>query len=133
MIEPSEVASYVQDLITWDLKTCAVSDLTFTETVRLTSTINGEIHGITTSFDCDMMAGENVKFKNVLRTSPYSTPTHWKQCSFLFDDKVKVSVGSVIKGTITIERRKSNERELEVTLNLFKDKTVICNQKYSVS
>ena len=123
----------MQELITWDLKKCSVSDLSFTEKVRLVSTVRGPVHGITSSFDCDMILAEGVKVKNVLSTSPMNPPTHWKQTTFLFDNAVTVAVGDVIEGTIEIRRKQRNERELQVQLKLNHNQTVICNQKYSVS
>lgn len=127
------MASPMQQLIKWDLKTCTVGDLSFTRSVRLTSSISGTIHGLTASFDCDMIKGEGVKFGNVLSTSPFEPQTHWKQTTFLFDHPVEVKVGDVINGSMRIKRRIRNERELEVVLKLEMKQNDICNQTYSVS
>jgi len=132
-ITADEVASTIQNLISWDLKDCSVSSLSFTKPVRLTSTITGLIHGITASFDCDMLCGDNVTTPVNLSTSPFEPTTHWKQTTFLFDEAVKVVPGSIVDGTMEIRRKQRNERELEVQLKLTLEGNIICNQKYSVS
>ncbi|CBY20181.1 unnamed protein product [Oikopleura dioica] len=155
-IKSSEVVSPMERLIEWNLNTCTKEDLSFSKPLYLESNIDGELHGIGCSFDCDMVKiadnettnpylvqlmgvsvdkSENAQetFVNVLSTSPYSTLTHWKQTFFMFEEPVKVTCGSAIEGTVKISRRRTNDRELEVFLKLECNGAEICNRKYSVS
>jgi len=155
-IKSSEVVSPMERLIEWNLNTCTKEDLSFSKPLYLESNIDGELHGIGCSFDCDMVKiadnettnpylaqlmgvsvekSENAQetFVNVLSTSPYSTLTHWKQTFFMFEEPVKVTCGSAIEGTVKISRRRTNDRELEVFLKLECNGAEICKRKYSVS
>jgi len=133
LISAKEVASPLQRVISWDLKNCSVSDLTFRRPVRLTSSVAGFVHGVTASFDCDMIRDEAVECPIVLSTSPFAQATHWKQATFLFDEPLKVTPGQCVSGFIQIKRQLRNDRELEVKLDLACDGKTICSQKYSVS
>lgn len=128
-----EVASPIQNLKEWDLEKCSIADLSFSSSVRLSASNSGKVHGVCASFDCNMAQGDGVENHVVLSTSPFSTPTHWKQATFLFDQPIEVKPGSLIEGKMEIKRKTRNDRELEVRLKLNLGKDIICNQTYSVS
>jgi len=65
-IKSSEVVSPMERLIEWNLNTCTKEDLSFSKPLYLESNINGELHGIGCSFDCDM-----VKIADNETTNPY--------------------------------------------------------------
>ena len=123
----------MQNLKEWDLEKCSVEDLSFCGAVRLCASTCAIVHGVCASFDCNMAQGSGVENCVVLSTSPFSTPTHWKQATFLFDRPVEVKSGSIVEGTMEIKRKTRNDRELEVRLKLNLGKDIICNQTYSVS
>merc|ERR1719427_637538 len=128
-----QVASKLQELIKWDLKTCSISDLSFSSQIDLRSTIDGQIHGIIASFDCEMITRpkDDIGEKPiVLSTSPLNPPTHWKQTAFLIENPVNVSVGDHVTGKFEVRRNHRNERELKVYIKLCLKNETICDQEY---
>jgi len=127
------VASELVELISWDLKTCSIGDLSYTTPIELIASIDGIIHGVIVSFDCAMI---DTKTPIVLSTSPLAPTTHWKQTGFLFEHGVKAAKGDVFTGVFKLDRNFRNRRELKCHLKLAKcndEKSVVCDQEYLVA
>jgi hypothetical protein len=48
----------------------------------------------------------------VLSTSPEEPETHWKQSIFFLDKPIKVKVGDIIEGSISLSTPKDNQRNM---------------------
>jgi len=90
---------------------CIVSPFTFTTKRK------GVIHGFGTWFDSGFKSSSDEKEDSiVLSTSPFHTPTHWKNVSFVLEEQALLDEGETIQGTFTVKRHKQWLRHFEVTL-----------------
>jgi hypothetical protein len=99
-----------------DLDLCKMNkgDVEFTSEYELTFNHNDKCHALVSWFDTDF---ENLEKPIVLTTSPYCTPTHWKQVVFYLDHELIVRKGEVLKGSIAVRKSKTNFRELDVKIS----------------
>ncbi|XXQ36996.1 SH3 domain-containing protein [Plasmodiophora brassicae] len=78
---------------------------------------SGTLHGFGGWFDCQFQADPKSKTPFVLlSTSPFDTPTHWRQVTFVLANPLAVSEGDIVQGHIEIRRQAFWRRHFEVEL-----------------
>ncbi|GJJ06270.1 type I protein arginine N-methyltransferaseRmt1 [Clathrus columnatus] len=96
-----------------DLLTAKKEDLSFRAPFTLTATRNDYIHAFLAWFDISFeCTHKKVKFS----TGPQARYTHWKQTVFYTPDKVTVSEGEQVTGSLTCTPNARNNRDLDITI-----------------
>nr|CAH0099022.1 unnamed protein product [Daphnia galeata] len=107
-----------------DLKTCTSQETEFFRVFQLKMTREDKLTALVGSFDVTFHLDHTV----LLSTSPYSSPTHWKQTVFYLPEPITVHAGQVLDCSIKVQRHSKEVRWLDVTITINGDKF-----KYSLS
>lgn len=107
------VTSTYQPILSLDLLTCKVGDLTFESNFELQIDRDDYIHAYVSYFDCTFT---QVHKELVLSTSPFTYPTHWKQTVFYVKDPIVVHKGETITGIIKCCPNSNNKRDLDISI-----------------
>jgi len=114
-VDGEAVISNSCDVITIDIMTCKVSDLSFIRPFQLVfNTDEISCHALVAYFDIFFDAGLDSKVK--FSTSPDAEYTHWKQTVFYLHDIVKVNCGETVAGTIKSAPNAKNPRDLDIDI-----------------
>jgi type I protein arginine methyltransferase len=104
------------EILNLDLMTCDLDYSNFSYDFNLEVTKAGKMNSIVGYFDCFFELPEKqISFS----TSPDSTPTHWKQVIFYFDEPIEVKVGENIKGKLINRRDRKDLRAINVEIEIF--------------
>eukprot|EP00760_Papus_ankaliazontas_P028247 PhM_4_TR359/c0_g1_i1/m.71423/K11434/PRMT1; type I protein arginine methyltransferase len=114
VVEPQQICTNTASLIDFDLSKVTVPDLSFVAPFTVKASRDETIHAFVSWFDTPFSYHENV----VLSTTPYSTPTHWKQTVFYLAKPIKILKGEEIKGTLTCTPNPGNHRDLDIRIEL---------------
>lgn len=134
-VSPDASISDFSVFLPLNLRTCSISDLTFTG-VPFSSTIATKsppspttlLAGFIVAFDIYFLASSTVApptftatgslrpARNYVSftTGPEGPPTHWQQGILLLKEPREVKVGAVLRGTVGYEKRKGEARGLDV-------------------
>jgi len=128
VVKQEKVISKPHVLQEFHLMKVSVAQLEFEAPFSLQILQDGEISALVGYFDCDFetKAEQPVRFS----TSPFDTPTHWKQTVFFFKEVIAVKEDEVINGRLKCRKNKQDSRSLDVTIDILKDETVVYHQKY---
>jgi len=114
IVDPKQICTDVATLVSFDLDKIDIPDLSFSQPFTLKFKRNDTVHAIATHFDTTFACHENV----VLSTSPYSTPTHWKQTVFYLVEPIRVVKGEELRGTLTCTPNPNNHRDLDIRITI---------------
>ncbi|KAJ3278893.1 Protein arginine N-methyltransferase 1-B [Blyttiomyces sp. JEL0837] len=96
-----------------DLYTVTVDDLAFEAPFKMTAQRDDFIHAFICYFDIKFTACHRpVRFS----TGPHAQYTHWKQTVFYLTDAVTIKSGETITGNFSLQPNKSNNRDLDITI-----------------
>ncbi|OAG08338.1 S-adenosyl-L-methionine-dependent methyltransferase [Paraphaeosphaeria sporulosa] len=100
-------------VLTLDLYTCTVDDLSFKLPYELNVRRSDFIHAIIAWFDIEFSACHKpIKFS----TGPHTKYTHWKQTVFYLQDVLTVEEGEKIVGELENRPSEKNHRDLDITI-----------------
>lgn len=99
---------------TLDLNTCSAGDAEFTSEFTLVVNTSSPIVAVVGYFDAFFDLEHAVHFS----TSPFSPPTHWKQCVFYLEEPLHKQQGDELSGKLTCSRYSKDPRALSVTIVL---------------
>ncbi|XP_066962795.1 uncharacterized protein [Macrobrachium rosenbergii] len=103
----------------FDLMTIQPEDTEFVSEFSIIVQRDGQLTGLIGYFDTYFELPNPVFFS----TGPHATPTHWKQTIFYQPHPVPVKKGQVLKGVISVRRKRREIRSLDVKIE-FADKTL---------
>lgn len=93
-----KVISQMAVVLNLDLKTCHVQDTEFFTSFTLTISRDDQLTALAGSFDTTFNMDRTV----TLSTSPFHTPTHWKQTVFYLPQPITVRSGILMDGENTL-------------------------------
>ena len=102
-------------ILSIDIQTCTIDDLSFNSSFKLKPLRNDSIHAFVSYFEC---AFTKIDKPLGFSTSPQSTYTHWKQTIFYLKDAAYVQEGDEITGRITCVPNPNNERDLDIEIDV---------------
>jgi len=114
IVEESAIVTSSCPILTLDLNTCTIKDLTFKGSFEISAEKNDYVHALVAYFDVEFSAGHTpVGFS----TSPMTPSTHWKQTVFYLKDELVMHTGESVKGVIEVEPNTKNNRDLDIRLS----------------
>jgi len=124
-VPPTSVCSTYAPILTIDIMSVKVSDLTFTAPFSVRFTRDDYCHALVAYFDVQFSACH----KNItLSTAPEETYTHWKQTVFYLSEVLTVHHGEELQGILTCSPNSKNHRDLDITLTYsFEGKSCTAN------
>jgi len=115
-VSPNQCFTNTAPLYSFDLNTVTEKDLDgWTSTFKLTAKRNDTLHALSVHFDTPFFAGHD---EVVLDTSPWSTPTHWRQTVLYLVNPLNMLVGESATFTMKSGPNKDNPRDLDITLRV---------------
>jgi len=113
VVDPKQVMTGASRLITIDIQTVKLEDLTFKVPFRLVATRDDYCHAFVVYFD--------MEFTHCLKTIAFSTGphaqyTHWKQTVFYLSDVLSVKKGEEIRGEFFCKPNSKNPRDLDLSI-----------------
>ena len=114
IVKPSQIITNVQSLVSFDLNSVEVPDLTFEKPFKLIARKDQRLHALCGHFDTLFDLHENV----LLTTSPFGTTTHWKQTVFYLAEPITLKTGDSIMGTLSCAPNKGNHRDLDICITM---------------
>jgi len=130
VVESKQVMCNTFPILTIDINTVKVDDLSFSSPFRLTATRDDFCHAFVASFDIEFTkCHKNVYFS----TAPDANYTHWKQTVFYMNDVLSVKKGEEIRGDFSCKPNEKNPRDLDIVISShFKGEhdTIDCIQNY---
>ncbi|KAJ3076735.1 Protein arginine N-methyltransferase 3 [Podochytrium sp. JEL0797] len=115
------------------LDTVTPPELDFITPFSLKFTKPGRLHGICGWFDIRFEFPDQSSTPIFFSTSATATPTHWKQTTFVLEEPIDVTDGTVLEGTFDCRKSKENARELEVVIKYVNPNTKVeTSQKFTV-
>lgn len=129
--EARQVCTTTGTVIEFDLHTCTVEDLNFSEKPFVISfNRKDSVHALLCWFDVEFKDCHQI-FR--IPTGPRNQYTHWKQTVFYTSEVLHGMPGEEIHGTMTIKSNKANFRDLDIKFNVEftgKVRKVNFNQEY---
>ncbi|CAK1360662.1 unnamed protein product [Cercospora beticola] len=117
LVDTVELKAVVTDpsaVITLDLYTCTVDDLSFKLPYDLTVRRTDYIHALIAWFDIEFSACHKpVRFS----TGPHTKYTHWKQTVFYLADVLTVEAGEHITGQLECRPNNIKHRDLDIGID----------------
>uniref|UniRef100_A0A7S4IXC9 Protein arginine N-methyltransferase domain-containing protein n=1 Tax=Odontella aurita TaxID=265563 RepID=A0A7S4IXC9_9STRA len=116
VVDAKSVCTDAVPILSIDLKTCTVDDLSFSSAFKLTATRNDYIHALVAYFECGFT---QIHRPMGFSTSPFARYTHWKQTIFYVRDApLTISRGEEVNGTISCRPNSRNRRDLDIDIGL---------------
>jgi len=109
------VISNAKPLLSLDLNTCTVADLSFTSDFKLKCHQNDFCHAFVSYFEC---AFTSVHKPIVFSTSPHAKSTHWKQTIFYMNEPITMCNGEEICGKVSCKPNARNPRDLDISITI---------------
>jgi len=111
IVEMKAVVTDPTSVITFDLYTVQVEDLSFTMPFQLKCRRNDFVHALIAWFDIEFSSGHKaVKFS----TGPHTKYTHWKQTVFYLQHVLAVADGEFVAGVLESKPNVKNPRDLDI-------------------
>jgi len=114
VVNPDQVMTGTCRLLTIDIGTCKLSDLSFSVPFRLVSNRDDFAHALVTSFDIEFTKCHKTVY---FSTGPHSQYTHWKQTVFYMNDVLSMKKGEELRGEFTCKPNAKNPRDLDLTIH----------------
>ena len=114
-VNSKSVISAPKPLLSLDLNTCTVADLSFETDFKLKSIQNDFCHAFVTYFEC---AFTSVHKPIIFSTSPHAQYTHWKQTIFYLREPITMCTGEELSGTLSCAPNDRNARDLDISIKI---------------
>ncbi|KAF1959583.1 S-adenosyl-L-methionine-dependent methyltransferase [Byssothecium circinans] len=116
LVDTVDIKAVVTDpspIVTLDLYTCTVADLSFKLPFTLRARRPDFIHAIIAWFDIEFSACHKpIRFS----TGPHTKYTHWKQTVFYLQDVLTVEEGEEVVGELENRPSEKNHRDLDISI-----------------
>lgn len=114
----NSINSSVTKLYEMNLYTITKQELSFSAEYNLKILRKDKLNAVVCWFD--VFFYERLLFPVSFTTSPFNTPTHWKQTLLYFPNEIQVDEGDSIQGSIAVVRSNTNFRELNIILSAYR-------------
>jgi len=114
-VNGDSVVTTSSKILSLDLNTCKVEDLTFSSKFSCTGQRNDFVHALIAWFDITFSCCHKPVY---FTTAPNAQYTHWKQTVFYMKDCLSISKGEVISGTIDVSPNSKNHRDLDIKMHV---------------
>ncbi|EDQ88287.1 uncharacterized protein MONBRDRAFT_37585 [Monosiga brevicollis MX1] len=114
VVDPQQIATSDCLVLTIDLNTVTVDDLTWEADFDIVCKRDDYIHALVMHFDIDFARCHK---PTTFSTSARSQYTHWKQTVFYLEDVLTVKAGERIRGHISCAPNPNNHRDLNFELS----------------
>ncbi|GLC35726.1 Protein arginine N-methyltransferase 1 [Pleodorina starrii] len=113
IVEPDQIATSVQTVVSVDISTMKKEDATFAAPFSLTLNRNDYVHALVAYFDVSFTRGHK---QLGFSTSPRARSTHWKQTVFYLEDTLIACKGETITGVLHCKPNDKNPRDLDIQI-----------------
>ena len=117
LVDTVEMKAIVTDpvaVVSFDLNTVKVSDLTFSSPFTLQIRRDDFVHALIAWFDIEFSACHKpIRFS----TGPHTKYTHWKQTVFYLREVLTVQQGEQVKGLLGNKPNDKNKRDLDIRID----------------
>lgn len=113
IIKEEKIITSSDTILDLDLMAITPNDTEFSSEFSLTVQRDGLLTGFVGYFDTYFEMPTPVFFS----TGPHATPTHWKQTVFYLPEPHNVKKDEVIKGVISVRRKRREIRSLDVGIS----------------
>jgi len=114
-VNADAVVSTSSKILSLDLNTCKIEDLTFTSKFSCIGQRNDFVHALIAWFDITFSCCHKPIY---FTTSPSAQYTHWKQTVFYIRDTISICKGDELSGKIQVKPNSKNERDLDIELSV---------------
>jgi len=114
-VDGQVVTTTPSKILSLNLNTCKVEDLTFKSAFECFGQRNDFVHAFIAWFDITFSCCHKPVY---FSTGPASKYTHWKQTVFYLKDTLSIVSGDKISGFITVAPNAKNERDLDISLQI---------------
>ncbi|KXZ56601.1 hypothetical protein GPECTOR_1g540 [Gonium pectorale] len=114
VVEPDQIATSIQTVVSVDISTMRKEDATFEVPFSLSLSRNDYVHALVGFFDVQFTRGHKTLG---FSTSPRSRATHWKQTVFYLEDTLTACKDEVITGTLNCRPNAKNPRDLDISIS----------------
>jgi len=130
VVESNQIMTGTAKLLTLDMHTVKIEDLTFKVPFRLIASRDDFCHALVASFDIEFSKCHKPIY---FSTGPHAQYTHWKQTVFYLEDVLSMKKGEEIRGEFTCKPNEKNPRDLDLVISYsFKGEhdTISATHKY---
>lgn len=114
-VDAQAIATSHHKILSLNLKTCKIEDLTFKNEFEVLSKKNEFLHALIAWFDITFAAcAKPVYFS----TGPMCKYTHWKQTVFYLKNPLTVHTGDKISGWLDVAPNDKNPRDLDIGIHI---------------
>lgn len=114
VVESRSVMSDVKPVLSLDILTCTVDDLSFSTEVALQAVRQDYCHAFCAFFEC---AFTQIHKPVVFSTSPHAQYTHWKQTVFYLEQPLTMKQGEIVTARISCNPNAKNTRDLDIQVD----------------
>jgi len=114
VVNPEQVMTNTHKLLTIDINTVKVSDLSFSVPFRLVASRDDFGHALVVSFDIEFSKCHKPVF---FSTGPHSKYTHWKQTVFYLNEVLSMKKGEELRGEYNCKPNENNHRDLDLSIH----------------
>jgi len=114
-VDSGAILTSPSKILTLDLNTCTVEDLTFKSEFVCWGQKNDFVHALIAWFDITFSCCHKPVY---FSTSPQSKYTHWKQTVFYLKDTLSISTGDKVSGWISVAPNGKNNRDLDIEVHV---------------
>jgi len=112
-VDAQVVTTTPSKLLSLNLNTCKVEDLTFSSEFCCVAQRNDFVHAFIAWFDITFSCCHKPVY---FSTGPHSKYTHWKQTVFYLRDTLSIVAGDKITGKLSVVPNAKNERDLDIAI-----------------
>lgn len=114
-VDGQVVTTTPSKILSLNLNTCKVEDLTFKSTFECFGQRNDFVHAFIAWFDITFSCCHKPVY---FSTGPSSKYTHWKQTVFYLKETLSIVSGDKISGSINVAPNAKNERDLDISIHI---------------
>ena len=131
VVQNESVCSHPAEVLSLDCSKAKLNELEFASGFTMEVTKSGICTGVVGYFDIGFE--KNAQNPISFSTGCHAPPTHWKQTVFLFEDKVELVKGELLRGNIVCKKDDTDKRALTIKLNIERgDGSLIVDKLYSL-
>jgi protein arginine N-methyltransferase 1 len=114
VVEANQVMSSSSKMLTIDISTVKIEDLTFVVPFNVLASRDDFCHALVVYFDIEFSKCHK---KIYFSTGPQAHYTHWKQTVFYLEDVLSMKKGEELKGEFSCKPNDKNPRDLDISIN----------------
>ena len=113
-VEPKQVITTHDRILSFDLKTVKVEDLSFESPFEIHGVRRQTLHALVVYFDVTFSGHNPI----LMTTSPAHKSTHWKQTVFYLEHPLHLGKGDTIRGVIKACPNAVNHRDFDIQIKI---------------